>query len=107
MRVGSIVLTLSLMAAMGSAQADDVKIATWTDANGVVHFGDTRFAPASAVEVEVAPANGMTVPAVASTGSTARGPVWTVIDQAPKQNKHGWRSKGDGPKYGHISPSQR
>lgn len=107
MRVCRYALTLCLMAVLGSAHASDDGIARWVDNEGVTHFGDARIAPAQAIEVEVAATNGMDAPANVSAGRRSQGPVWTVIDQAPKQNKVDWRSKGQGPENGHISPSQR
>jgi hypothetical protein len=94
------------MAVLGTAHAAEDKIATWTDADGTTHFGDAQFAPPTATAVEVTPVNGMTAPEEVSNRSS-QGPVWTVIDQAPKQNKVGWRSKGAGPQSGHVSRSQR
>ena len=106
MRVSSKTLALCLMAVVGNAHAAEAKIAKWTDADGTTHFGDAQFAPPTATEVKVTEANGMTAPEEVPTRSS-QGPVWTVIDQAPKQNKIGWRSKGAGPQSGPVSPSQR
>jgi hypothetical protein len=106
MRVCRSALALCLMAGLGTAQAADDKIARWTDEDGITHFSDVQFAPASAARVDVTPTNGMTAPTDVPT-STSTGPVWTVIDQAPRQNKVGWRSKSQGPRSGHISPSRR
>ncbi len=65
----SIVAMLS-MAAAGQAFADS-HIATWVDENGVTHFGNTQFAPSNAESVEVAPANGMDVPAAVPRSSSS------------------------------------
>ena len=107
MRVCRAALTLCLMAVLGTAQASEVRIAKWTDSNGVTHFGDAQFAPATAKEVDVPPANGMNAPATMPNRQRASGPVWTVIDQAPKQNKVGWRSKGQAPQSGPVTPTHR
>ncbi len=106
MRVCRVALTLCLMAVLGAAHANDDRIARWVDADGVTHFGDASIAPVEATEVQVVATNGMDNPGDVDLGSS-RGPVWTVIDPAPKQNKKGWRSKGEKPKSGPISPSQR
>ncbi len=111
MRVCRSALALCLMAGLGAAHAADNKagntVATWTDADGTTHYGDAQFAPATATEVIVAPANAMEAPTSAPSSRRSGGPVWTVIDQPPKQNKVGWRSKSEGPKNGPISPSHR
>ena len=107
MRVCTTALALCLTAVLGSAHAAENKVVMWTDAAGVTHFGDAQFAPAKATEVDVAPANGMTAPDNTPTSGHSSGPVWTVIDQAPKQNRIGWRAKSEGPKNGPISPSHR
>jgi hypothetical protein len=86
--------------------ADDT-IARWVDEDGNTHFGNLQFAPRNATRVSMAPVNVMDVPEEAPPSTGARGPVWTVIDRQPRQNKIGWRSKGEGPNRGHISPSQR
>ena len=100
-------LALCLMAVVGTAHAaNNDQVVSWVDSDGVTHFGDPSFAPSGATEVAVAPANGMDVPTVVP-GNNSRGAVWTVIEQAPKQNKVGWRSKGQRPPNGHIRPSQR
>jgi hypothetical protein len=96
--------TLCLMAASGMA---DDSVARWVDSNGVTHFGSPQFAPADAARVPVNPANGMAAPAQVPATSGSSGTVWTVIDLPPRQNRVGWRSKGDGPNNGPISPSQR
>lgn len=102
MRVSSTALALCLMAVLGNTHAADNRIAKWTDSDGVIHFSDTQFAPPTATEVNVAPANGMAAPAAQASSSPGGGPVWTVIGAAQKQNRIGWRSKGDGPKNGPI-----
>jgi len=91
MRICRSALALSLIAVIGTAQAGDDRIARWTDADGITHFGDARFAPATATAVEIAPTNGMTVPTNAPA-SSSKGPAWTVISRAPKQNPIGWRA---------------
>lgn len=107
MRVCKSALALCLTAVLGSAHAADQKVAKWVDSNGVTHFGDVQFAPATAVQLDLAPTNGMSVPANVPASGYRSGPVWTVIDQAPKQNRIGWRSSGQAPKSGPISPSHR
>ena len=107
MRVCTLALTLCLTAVLGAAHANDETIARWVDDQGVTHFGDASIAPAEAIEVQVAATNGMDTPSDVALSNRSSGPVWTLIDQAPKQNKIGWRSKGTGPQRGHISPSQR
>ena len=87
--------------------AADDRIATWTDAEGVTHFGDPGTAPVDASEVLVAPTNGMDAPAQTVQSRSSNGPVWTVIDQPEKNNRIGWRAKGQRPASGHVSPSQR
>jgi hypothetical protein len=107
MKVCKVALTLCLMAVIGAAHANDNNIVRWVDDQGVTHFGDARIGPAEATEVQVAATNGMDKPSGVASSSKRNGPVWTVIDQAPKQNKNGWRSKGAGPRSGPIAPSQR
>lgn len=107
MRVCRFALALCLIAVTGTVQASDDKIARWKDANGVTQFGDASSAPAGASEVRVEPANSMDVPQGAPDSRSSSGPVWTVIDQAPKNNRVGWRSKGQRTASGPISPSQR
>ena len=86
----SIVAVLS-MAAAGQACADS-RIATWMDENGVTHFGNTQFAPTNAESVEVAPANGMDVPATApSSGSSNGKPSMVAIRKKPNRQTKGWR----------------
>ena len=97
--------TLLLLAASltGSMAARaDASIASWVDANGVTHFGDWHLAPAHASTVAVGDTNGMVAPEITSRRPKAR-TQWTMIERAPKQNPKGWRSKGDGPRYGPIS----
>ena len=107
MRVCRSALALCLMAVVSTAYAADDRIARWTDASGITHFGDPGSAPVGAAEVAVAPTNGMDVPQGAPESRSSNGPVWTVIDQAPKSNKVGWRAKGQRTNSGPISPSQR
>jgi hypothetical protein len=107
MKLCRVALTLCLMAALGAAHANANNITRWVDDQGVTHFGDASLAPAEATEVQVAATNGMDKPSGIASSSRHNGPVWTVIDQAPKQNKRGWRAKGVGPRSGPISPSQR
>ena len=100
-------LALCLLVVLGTAaQATEDRIATWTDAQGVTHFGDPGAAPAGAAEVVVAPTNAMDVPAPTAPTKT-RGPVWTVIDQPAKNNRVGWRAKGQHLTSGPISRPQR
>ena len=106
MRVCRVALSLCLMAVIGAAHANDNEVARWVDDQGITHFGDAHLAPAEATQVEIASTNGMERPGDVPQASS-RGPVWTVIDQAPKQNKVGWRAKGQTPRSGHIRPSQR
>jgi hypothetical protein len=103
MRVCRVAFTLCLMAVLGAAHANNHEVVRWVDDRGTTHFGDAHLAPAEATEVEIASANGMETPKDVPSGSRSRGPVWTVIDQAPRQNKVGWRSKGYTPR----NPSQR
>lgn len=100
-------LTFILVAAFsfGSNFASAEEIASWTDAQGVTHFGNTQFAPASARTLNVKSANRMDVPASVPSSSGSGQTNWVVIDQAPKQNKKGWRAKGDGPRNGPIGRS--
>lgn len=108
MRVCRAALALCLMAALGTAQAADDRIARWTAADGITHFGDAQFAPATATEVNLTPTNGMSAPIGAPTGSRHNnGPSWTVIDLAPKQNRIGWRLKSQGPRSGPVSAPRR
>ena len=106
-RAAASALCLTAMLAVSAPLAADETIARWVDDEGTTHFGNLQFAPSNATLVSTAPANGMDVPAQTPGSSAARGPVWTVIDRAPRQNRIGWRSKGDGPNSGLISPSQR
>jgi hypothetical protein len=71
-------------------------VARWVDENGVTHFSDTGFAPATAQAVDVQPTNRMDAPVVAAPSSTAggnSGPTFTKISLPPKQNKKGWRPR--------------
>lgn len=92
---------------LGSGAALGEEIARWVDDQGVTHFGNTQFAPVDASLLKVKPANGMDVPLNVSSKPAVSGPTWTRIDKAPKQNKKGWRSKGEGPQNGPVSPSHR
>ncbi len=101
------VLCFAAALAVSTPLAADESIARWVDADGVTQFGNVQFAPDDATRLSMAPTNGMDVPEALPRSSSARGPVWTVINRQPRQNRVGWRSKGEGPKYGHVSPSQR
>ena len=98
---------LILLLGFGSGTALGEEVARWVDDQGVTHFGNTQFAPEDASLLKVKPANGMDVPLNLSSKPAVGGPTWTVIDKAPKQNKKGWRSKGEGPQNGPVSPSHR
>ena len=97
--IGGLILTA--VAATG-AMAEE-SIASWVDDQGVTHFGNRQFAPDNAKMLEVADTNRMDIPKNVPA-DTSNGPTWSVIEQAPKQNKKGWRSKGDGPRYGPVTP---
>jgi hypothetical protein len=73
-------------------------VARWVDENGVTHFGNPQFAPAHADSVHVREANGMDKPEAPTrlTNPEARtGPATSVITVPPKQNKKGWRPRGE------------
>ncbi len=84
---GLLVLLLSLLA--GSAEAND--IVTWTDDQGVTHFGNARLAPATARRVQVAPANGMETPVAPATRNTSDGPAMILIERPANRETIGWR----------------
>ena len=100
-------LTFCLMAATGVVSANasaDETVARWVDEDGVTHFGSPQFAPSTATSVRVAPTNGMDAPEnTATVQSSASRPVWTVIGQAEKQNRIGWRAKGQKPQSGPVA----
>lgn len=84
---GLLVLLLSLLA--GTAVADD--IVTWTDDQGITHFGNARLAPTEARRVEVAPANGMDTPETPATRGSAGRPAMILIERQPNREAIGWR----------------
>ncbi len=94
---------LLLTAGVATGAMAEESVASWVDDQGVTHFGNPQFAPDSAKMLEVADTNRMDIPKNAPA-DTANGPTWSVIELAPKQNKKGWRGKGDGPRNGPISP---
>ena len=106
-RAAAPALCLTAALTFSTPLAADDTIARWVDADGVTHFGNLQFAPQHATRISMAPVNGMDVPEQVPDTSSAGGPVWTVIDRQPPQNRIGWRSKSQGPASGHISPSQR
>jgi hypothetical protein len=107
-RLGALTLGLMAASAICAPLAADESIVRWVDAEGVTHYGNAQLAPANATAVSLAPANGMVAPTGGvSTQSRSSGPVWTVIDRQPKQNRIGWRTKGEGPNSGPVSPPQR
>jgi len=88
------IIALLSMAAAGQANAETSEsgIATWVDGNGVTHFGNSQFAPANARSVDVAPANGMDVPAaVSSSGRQSGKPSLVAIKKKPNRQTRGWR----------------
>ena len=72
-------------------------VSRWVDENGVTHFGNPQFAPASADAVTIKPTNGMdkVTPAATSNSAARTGPATAVIRMAPKRNKKGWRSRNE------------
>ena len=74
-----------------SAMATDV--VTWTDADGVTHFGNAQFAPAGkGARVDMQPANGMDVPDASSVKNRVTGqPNITVLDRKVVKNPRGFR----------------
>ena len=77
---------------LAQAQTSEPGIATWVDENGVTHFGNSQFAPANARSVDVAPANGMDVPAaVSSSGRQSGQPAMVAIKKKPNRQTKGWR----------------
>mgnify|MGYP003573798782 CR=1 FL=1 len=89
----SIIAMLSMAAAgQANAETSESGIATWVDGNGVTHFGNSQFAPANARSVDVAPANGMDVPAaVSSSGRQSGKPSLVAIKKKPNRQTRGWR----------------
>ena len=104
---GSLILGAAATLSIVSSPVSAEEIARWVDDQGVTHFGDTQFAPENASMVNIKSANRMDVPPNTLASSNSDGPTWTVIDRAPKQNKKGWRGKGDGPNHGPYSPRSR
>lgn len=102
-----LVLGTAAIFGISSSPASAEEIARWVDAQGVTHFGNTQFAPETASRVNIKSANRMDVPQNNLASSNSSGPTWTVIARAPKQNKKGWRGKGDGPHNGPIARSSR
>lgn len=99
--IGGLILTASAVTTAAGAMADQ-SVASWVDDQGVTHFGNVQFAPDNAKLLQVADANRMDVPKNVPTDS-ATGPTWSVIEQAPKQNRKGWRAKGEGPQNGPVN----
>ncbi len=89
----SIIAMLSMATAgQAFAETSDSGIATWVDGNGITHFGNSQFAPANASPVDVAPANGMDVPAAVSFSSRqSRQPSMVAIKKKPNRQTKGWR----------------
>lgn len=85
---GTLLILLSCLLA-GSAVASD--IVTWTDDQGVVHFGNARLGPTAARRVDVAPANGMDKPEVPAARDAANGPAMILIEREPNRETIGWR----------------
>ena len=95
-----LIVTWSLVLLSGpmGRTAADVSISRWVDEQGVTHFTNSQFAPASASSVDIQRTNRMDVPTgstAVSNGKTSTGPVFSKISLPPKKNPKGWRSRNE------------
>lgn len=98
-----LIAAFSTLMTFSTGAAADESVASWVDDQGLTHFGNTQLAPDDATTFKVAVTNSMDVPKNVPSLNKGTGPIWTVIEQPPKQNKKGWRNKGDRPRNGYIN----
>lgn len=106
-KMGTMGVLLMLTVSAAGATADTGAIARWVDADGVTHFANRQFAPPDADMIEVGRANGMDAPATGGATRSVGGPQWTKLTLPPKQNRKGWRSRGESLYTGRKHQSNR
>ena len=70
------------------------EVVTWTDANGVTHFGNAQFAPAGKGQaVDIKPANAMDAPDTSKVRGSRhnQGPSVVTLDRPLVKNPRGFR----------------